>query len=349
MAIDKQISDFIESLATEKGYSEHTCRAYTRDLESFAAYIADAFLEGKPAEGRNAAYIPYDAFPDERSNGEICASRVRSDSFPGRKPEEEKKGAVYSFGAEHIDGLMIRGYLGFLYKRNAKVTIARKLSSLRSFFTYLVKRGLLMANPAESILTPKQKQTIPVYLPVDDMFRLLDSIKTDTLLGLRNRAIFETLYSCGIRISELAALNTQSVDIDRSVVRVLGKGNKERIVPIGQTAIKAIGAYRDRLQEAARTPSDENRALFLNKNGGRLTPRSMGRILDKLTMECGLAVPISPHALRHTFATHMLDAGADLRVVQELLGHQSLSTTQKYTHVSIDRLMETYDRAHPRK
>ena len=312
MTLDKQISDFIESLATEKGYSMHTCRAYTRDLESFASYVA-------------------------------------SDAFPQEEHEGDGEEIIYSFGAEDIDGLMIRGYLGFLHKKNSKATIARKLSSLRSLFKYLMKRGHLLENPAELILTPKQKETIPVYLPVDDMFRLLDSIKTDTVLGLRNRAIFETLYSCGIRVSELAALNIESVDIDISVIRVLGKGNKERIVPIGQTAMMAITAYRGKLQESSKIPLDEQPALFLNKNGGRLTTRSMARILDKVAMECGLAVPISPHALRHTFATHMLDAGADLRVVQELLGHQSLSTTQKYTHVSIDRLMEAYDKAHPRK
>ena len=261
---------------------------------------------------------------------------------------ENQKGADL-LKADQIDSLMIRGYLGFLYKKNKKVTIARKLSAVRSFFRFLVKHGIILDNPLDLILTPKQKKAIPVYLPVDDVFRLLDSIKTDTLAGIRNRAIFETLYSSGIRVSELEGLNVFDVDIKKCLIRVIGKGNKERIVPIGTKAIDAIEAYRKRLHKEAGIGEDDNTPLFLNKDQGRLTSRSIARILDKTARECGLLVPVSPHALRHTFATHMLDAGADLRVVQELLGHKSLSTTQKYTHVSIDRLMETYDKAHPRR
>jgi len=253
------------------------------------------------------------------------------------------------FRAEQVDGLMIRGYLGFLYKKNKKVTIARKLAAIRSFFRYLVKHEVMMENPLDSILTPKQEKTIPTYLPVDDIFRLLDSIKTDTLAGLRNRAIFETLYSCGIRVSELSGMNMFDLDFSKSAIRVLGKGNRERIVPIGRKALDAIKNYRQKLQEETGIPDNKNTPLFLNKNNGRLTTRSIARILEKTARECGLLAPVSPHALRHTFATHMLDAGADLRVVQELLGHKSLSTTQKYTHVSIDRLIQAYDKAHPRR
>jgi integrase/recombinase XerC len=181
------------------------------------------------------------------------------------------------------------------------------------------------------------------------MFRLLDSIQTDTLLGLRNRAIFEMLYSSGIRVSELAGLNISDLDFSAAVVRVSGKGNRERIVPVGQKALAALNAYRIRLQKKTGSPTISAGPLFLNRFHKRLSPRSIARILKKLVDTVGLLTPVSPHALRHTFATHMLDAGADLRAVQELLGHKSLSTTQKYTHVSIDRLMETYDRAHPRK
>jgi integrase/recombinase XerC len=166
---------------------------------------------------------------------------------------------------------------------------------------------------------------------------------------LRNRAIFETLYSCGIRVSELVGMNVFDVDFAGSVIRVLGKGNKERIVPIGQKALAAIQNYLDQIKNKWGISADHNGPLFLNKNKGRLSARSVGRVLDHLVKACGLLTPVSPHTMRHTFATHMLDAGADLRIVQELLGHKSLSTTQKYTHVSIDRLMETYDRAHPRK
>jgi len=248
-----------------------------------------------------------------------------------------------------VDNLTIRGYLGYLHKRNKKTTIARKLSALRSFFHFLVKRGVTEENPAESILTPKQEKTIPSYLPVDEMFRLLDSISTSGMLDLRNRAIFETLYSCGIRVSELVGLNTLDVDFRQALIRVLGKGSQERIVPIGKNALAAITTYRQVLQRECGISEEVSGPLFLNKNKGRLTARSVARILDKLVSACGLLTPVSPHTLRHTFATHMLDAGADLRAVQELLGHKSLSTTQKYTHVSIDRLMETYDKAHPRK
>jgi len=304
---------FLASLSAEKGYSSNTCRAYRNDLEEFISFVSESDPLHKTG---------------------------RKDSEPPR--------------ADELNGLMIRGYLGFLHKKNKKTTIARKLSAIRSFFRYLVKNGIIPENPADLILTPKQEQTIPVYLPVDDMFRLLDSIKTDTLLGLRNRAIFETLYSSGIRVSELAGMNLLDVDFSRCVIRVRGKGDKERIVPIGRKALNAIKVYRERLQRKAgfRTAGEgkgDVDPLFLNKDYGRLSTRSIARILDKLVKEAGLLMPVSPHALRHTFATHMLDAGADLRVVQELLGHKSLTTTQKYTHVSIDRLMETYDKAHPRK
>ncbi|MCF8068520.1 MAG: tyrosine recombinase XerC [Desulfobacterales bacterium] len=263
-----------------------------------------------------------------------------------------KKAAKLTVG--DIDSLMIRGYLGHLYKLNKKVTIARKLSALRSFFKYLIKHGIISDNPADAILTPKQEKGIPAFLSVDDMFRLLDSIKDESWMGLRNRAIFETLYSGGLRVSEVAGLNVFDVDEAANMIRVLGKGNKERIVPIGEKAIGAIRSYRSALSEKAAVLPEkvilkENGALFLNKNFGRLTTRSIARILDKVVRSCGLLTPVSPHALRHSFATHMLDAGADLRVVQELLGHKSLSTTQKYTHVSIDKLMESYDKAHPRR
>ncbi|MEA3428945.1 MAG: site-specific tyrosine recombinase/integron integrase, partial [Thermodesulfobacteriota bacterium] len=245
-------------------------------------------------------------------------------------------------GVHEVSPLMIRGYLGFLHKKNKKVTIARKLSSLRSFFRYLVRYGVITDNPADLILSPKLRKAIPVYLTVDDTFRLLNYIKTDTLAGLRNCAIFESLYSSGTRVAELAGLNLTDVDFMSCVIRVFGKGGKERIVPIGKTALNAIKAYRKRLRLEAGTQLDENGPLFLNKRNGRLTARSIARILDRIAKECGLLMPVSPHALRHSFATHMLDAGADLRVVQELLGHKSLSTTQKYTHVSIDRIMKTY-------
>ncbi|MFO8084111.1 MAG: tyrosine recombinase XerC [Desulfobacterales bacterium] len=249
---------------------------------------------------------------------------------------------------DSIRSLTIRGFLGVLYKKNKKSTMARKLSAIRSFFRYMVKNGQIKDSPAEMVATPRREKTIPAYLSVDEMFRLLDSIKMEGILGLRNRAVFETLYSTGVRVSELGGLNVSDVDFNKRLVRVLGKGNKERLVPIGKKAVAFIQNYRRQLQIEHREISDSG-ALFLNKNKGRLTTRSIRRILGSIVKECALLTPVSPHALRHTFATHMLDAGADLRVVQELLGHKSLSTTQKYTHVSIDKLMEIYDKAHPRR
>ncbi len=271
---------------------------------------------------------------------------------PGARPDDARRGKHLEIGG--MDVQRIRRYLGWLHAKNSKATIARKLSALRSFFRYLAKHGQIVHNPAASVHTPKQGRTIPTYLPVDDMFRLLDNINTDTVLGLRNRAMFETLYSTGIRVSELAGLDVDDLDMSGGLIRVLGKGNRERVVPVGKKAVKAIERYRQQLTTEMKTGKKKrgdpkSRALFLNKNAGRLTSRSIARILNKIAGDCGFSMPVSPHDLRHTFATHMLDSGADLRVVQELLGHKSLSTTQRYTHVSMDRLMETYDKAHPRR
>jgi integrase/recombinase XerC len=249
-----------------------------------------------------------------------------------------------------IDALAIRAYLGWLHKRCKRSTIARKLSCLRSFFKFLVKRGILETNPADAVLTPKRGQPVPNYLPVDDVFRMLDGLKGDSLLALRNKAILETLYSSGIRVGELVGADLVDVDFTKGLIRVWGKGDKERFVPVGNKALQSLRAYLD-AREAARREASETKdrsALFLNKSGGRLSARSVARLVDKVNRQLALMRPISPHGFRHTFATHMLDGGADLRMVQELLGHASLSTTQRYTHVSMDRLMEVYDKSHPR-
>ena len=306
-ALMHAVQRFVETLPAQRGYSLHTCRAYRRDLEEFAAYLA-AWADGESSAAPAAA-----------------------------------------IGPSRVTPLMIRGYLGFLHRKNQKSSIARKLSTLRSFFKFLQKNGALESNPMAGLLTPKREQNLPVVLSVDEMFRLLDTIETDGLLALRNRAIFETLYSCGIRVSELTGLDVFDLDSAAATVRVLGKGGRERIAPIGRKALDAIRAYRDRLRADTGIGDDRNGPLFLNARHQRLTARSVARILKKLAAACGIASPLSPHALRHTFATHLLDAGADLRSVQELLGHRHLSTTQRYTHVSMDRLMETYDKAHPRK
>ena len=248
-----------------------------------------------------------------------------------------------------VDDTSIRTYLAFLYKNSQKTTIARKLSALRSFFRFLVKRGVISTNPAKTVLTPKRGSPVPRYLPVDEMFRLLDGVTGESLLALRNRAILETLYSSGVRVAELAGMDVGSVDFDSGFLRVIGKGNKERLSPVGKKAQTCIQIYLDKRGEVIGSRIADSDPLFINNRGGRLSPRSIARLLEDVVRQLGLLRPISPHGFRHTFATHMLDAGADLRMVQELLGHASLSTTQRYTHVSIDRLMEVYDKAHPRR
>ena len=268
-----------------------------------------------------------------RNDLEEFFSYLSENRLTGNKPVPARDPIEIS----EVDGIHIRGYLGYLHKKNKKSTIARKLSAVRSFFRYSVKRGIIEDNPSIMILTPKQEKTIPAYLPVDDMFRLLDSINTHRVLDLRNRAIFEILYSSGIRVSELVGMKNTDVDFNAETIRVLGKGNKERIVPVGRKALGAVQVYQTQLHRQWGISANSNGPLFLNKNKGRLSARSVARILEKLIVACGILAPVSPHTLRHTFATHMLDAGADLRVVQEFLGHKSLSTTQKYTHVSIDR------------
>ena len=255
-----------------------------------------------------------------------------------------------AIGVDDIDFFVIREYLGRLYAAYERTTIARKLSAVRSFLSFLERKGLLKGNPAANISTPKRERTIPSHLPVDDMFRLLERPDRESPLGLRDLAILEVLYSCGLRVSELAGMNLSSIDFGQRLVRVLGKGNKERIVPIGKSALNAVNHYLDSaavLRKKAQQDTGDP-PLFVNCWGGRLSTRSIGKIVKRYGRECALMMEISPHSLRHSFATHLLDGGADLRSVQELLGHASLSTTQKYTHVSLDRLMEIYDKAHPR-
>jgi integrase/recombinase XerC len=249
-----------------------------------------------------------------------------------------------------IDSLVVRSYLGALFKRNKKSSIARKLASLRTFFKFLLRKGILDDDPTALIGTPRREKHMPSFLSVDEMFALLSMPDDTTLSGIRDRAIMETLYSSGLRVSELVGMNEENFDTTLGIVRVLGKGKKERIVPIGEKALEAVQNYlvvRKR-KRAHLPPATAKLPLFENLRGGRLTARSVARIINRYIEQCGIAKNISPHAIRHTFATHMLDAGADLRAIQELLGHVSLSTTQKYTHVSTTKLMETYDKAHPK-
>ena len=251
-----------------------------------------------------------------------------------------------------IDYIDVREYLGSMFGRYNRTTIARKLSAVRSFFYFLERDGLSDGNPAADISTPRQGKYIPAYLPIDDMFKLLKGPDRTTPSGLRDLAIIEVLYSCGIRVAELAGLNISDIDFDQRLVRVIGKGDKERIVPIGRKALKSVKDYMEAIipwRKKIQDSETKSVPIFINYRGGRLSTRSIGSIIKKYVRGCGLMANITPHSLRHTFATHLLDGGADLRSVQELLGHVSLSTTQRYTHVSLDKLMEVYDKAHPRR
>ncbi len=303
------LDSFIDTLAAQKGYSVHTCRAYRSDILSFIRFVCE----------------------DKGTEDETDEKIVK------------KFQAGLASGSRKIDKTDIRRYLAYLVKeKKSKRTVSRKLSALKSFFDFLVSTGKVQVNPADAIPFPKLEKTIPKFLNIDDLFRLLDSIKTDTWMDKRNLAMFETFYSTGMRVSEMAGLNIKDIDFKKQMIRVFGKGSKERVVPVGLRALTAIEEYRSVLSHAGEP-------VFLNKNYSRLSARSIRRILDKVVRECQLNVPVSPHMLRHSFATHMLDSGADLRGIQEILGHASLSTTQVYTHVSMDRLMQVYDKAHPRR
>ena len=247
-----------------------------------------------------------------------------------------------------VDHQTLRRFIAHLMQGEVKKSsIARKLSAIRTFFRYLNREGILTSNPARLVATPRREQRLPAVLTADDAIRLMESPQSkkpedhDTML--RDRAVLETLYSTGIRASELIGMNREDIDRHDSLIRIRGKGRKERIVPVGTKALDAIDAYLGRL-----AGSSDIAAVFLGPSGKRLTARTVQRILENHRKQLGLQQKASPHTLRHSFATHLLESGADLRAIQELLGHASLSTTQRYTHVNLDSLMEVYDKAHPK-
>jgi integrase/recombinase XerC len=247
-----------------------------------------------------------------------------------------------------LDRDAVRAFLVDRLRANRRSSAARKLSAVKRLVRHLLQRQALAVDPVAGIQAPKADRRLPNHLSVDDTFRLLEAPDATTPAGMRDRALLEVTYSCGLRVSELVGLNWKDIDAALSVVRVRGKGRKERIVPIGPAALAALATYREQVPALCRRPPRETDAVFLNRRGGRLTVRSVARIVDRCTLTGGVAGKVSPHALRHSFATHLLGAGADLRAIQEMLGHASLSTTQKYTHVDLDQLMATYDKSHPR-
>jgi integrase/recombinase XerC len=247
-----------------------------------------------------------------------------------------------------IDVHVARAYLASLAKARKKSSIGRKLAALKGFFRYLVASGHIAKDPLLLIQTPKQDKPLPSFLSVDDVFQLLGGIKLKGALEIRDRAMLEVFYSTGIRVSELVGLNWCDVDFQLGIIRVMGKGSKERIVPIGAIAMQALHDYSLEHRKKWSLSCKGESAVFLNRHGKRISPRSVARSVERHLKACGIAMHIGPHGLRHTFATHLLNSGADLRVIQEMLGHASLSTTQRYTHLNLDQLTAVSDKAHPR-
>jgi integrase/recombinase XerC len=314
---------FLSYLRLNRNASEHTVRAYDGDLSQFTTYMAGQYQRPRP---------------------ELQPSDITRQ--------------------------MIRGFLADLFRQGeSRASAARKLAAVRTFLRYLKREGLIEADPGLLVATPKREQKIPRHLEVDEMVRLLETPDTGGPLGRRDRAILELLYASGLRLSELVGLDLEDLNLGNRIVRVMGKGRKERLVPFNQSATAAIRAWlpdREALrsqgaavsgQPAAgsrRRPATTRRSalrdepLFLNYRGTRLSSRHVHRLVRHYVAACSMRFGISPHAIRHSFATHLLEAGADLRAIQELLGHVRLSTTQRYTHVNAAQLMEVYRRAHPR-
>lgn len=310
--VREHLKDFLEHLRLNENASVHTVRAYDSDLSQYLDFL------GAHLDRRVSELTPAD-----------------------------------------LDHLNARAFLGDLHRRgNSKASAARKLSAIRAFGRYLRREGLLDTDPAALVGTPKREQRIPAHLAVDEMSKLLEMPDTTDPLGRRDKAILELFYASGLRLSELVGLDLDDVNLSARVVRVLGKGRKERIVPFNRTAADALRAWlADREQfgsQRAQAPAVRLRPrataepVFLNYKGGRLSTRSVDKLVRRYVAACSTRFGISPHALRHSFATHLLEAGADLRAIQELLGHARLSTTQRYTHVNAAQLLESYRKAHPK-
>ena len=302
------VDRFIEHLRDERGLSPHTIRAYRGDLDRFLTFLAQDFLGKQPRDVR-----PSD-----------------------------------------VDALAVRSFLAYLARADSgKKTQARALSSIRSLLRFACREGTLDHNPAISVRTPKQPKTLPRHLRPGEMETLLEAVSGSEPLDVRDRAALELLYATGLRVGELVSLDWDSIDIRGRVLRVMGKGGKERMVPFGEHAAKALDEWRScwggiRSGAGESEKGHHGDPVFLNYRGHRLSARSVRRVIDRRVSEAALAAGVHPHTLRHTFATHLLEGGADLRAIQELLGHSSLSTTQRYTHLEIERLQRVYRESHPR-
>lgn len=282
----------------------------------------------------------------ERNSSELTIKSYGDDMSHIVEFFQEQTGSIPE--PRHVEVGILRAYVSYLHECGyARTTVARRLACLRSFFRYCNREGICETNPAKPLRTPRAARKLPHFLTTDQVGTLLTAPPANSISGLRDRAILETTYSAGLRVSEIVGLSVSDWDRSAGILRVLGKGRKERLAPVGSYATKALDRWMEVRQPDLKAAERQRSALFLNRFGRRLTTRSIGRMLETHIQTAGLTQQTTPHTLRHSFATHLLDGGADLRSVQELLGHKSLTTTQIYTHVSTRRLRETYEKAHP--
>lgn len=339
---------FLNYLLNERHFSAYTAKCYGADLRQFAEFLADEFSIEPDLSREKAMFENRDSWKGQSAsaNTNLALATNGSPAAPNTNATTITEMVI------EADVNVIRACLAHLSEQNySPSTMARKIATLRSFYKWADRSGVTSANPMTLIRTPKQAKRLPKAISVEEIERLLATPDDRELLGARDRAILETLYSTGVRVSELVDLDAGDLDEFGEALRIRGKGKKERLVPLGSHALNAIRHYMLMLQNDPRNAAPDSKGrtpLFINKHGGRLSSRSVRRKLDKYLREAGLDSTISPHTLRHSFATHLLSNGADLRSVQELLGHQSLSTTQIYTHLTTQRLREVYEHAHPR-
>ncbi len=324
MFYHQAVSNFLEHLRYLKNVSEHTIRGYTLDFEAFSYFMK------------------------QKLKKEIPKSQPKKTKKEGIEKQE-----VESFELEKINKWLIREYLAFLHDKGLKNhTLMRKISSLRSFFYFCLREKYILLNPMETIESPKREKRLPKAIGYEQVEHFFNMPKTDSYLGFRDRAIMELFYSSGLRLSELVALNKKDLDFSNLMVSVMGKGKKQRRVPITAHAAKWVKDYLQSPERELKTKEhaaeEDESAVFLNKWGTRLTVRSIDRSFKEYLKQCGLAIDITPHVIRHSIATHWLEKGMDLKTIQMLLGHSSLSTTTIYTKVSLKLKKEVYDKFHPR-
>jgi len=337
------VDEFLNYLNFERHFSPHTAKCYSADLQQFCQFLS-ADTSGAALDAGVSRTID-------------SATRVRM-PLGGGAPNSQAATTITTTKVAlsavqqtllKVDPEEVRRFLMFLDSKDySKSTIARKLATLRSFYKFCLRRGYVSSNPLLSIRTPKQQKRLPKYLELDQILKLLQAPDDTTLLGSRDRAMLEVMFSTGVRVSELVDLGVADVDFMGECIRVRGKGRKERISPVSPSALSALRRFLEIRNRDPRASQFDQETLFINKHGRRLSTRSVRRKLDKYLLQAGLDPSISPHTLRHSFATHMLNNGADLRSVQEMLGHQSISTTQTYTQLINKKVKLSYDQAHPR-